>query len=232
MNAPQTILLKLGGEALGPSQGAGVDPRAVARLASEIAEVRRRGVDVGVVVGGGNLWRGREVTFLDRVSADQVGMLATALNGLVLRAALERQGAQSVVQSAIALAFADPLDPQRARAALGAGKVVIFIGGTGNPLVSTDTAAAIRAVEIGAQRLLKATTVDGVYDRDPDRHPDAQRFDALSFDEALKQRYRVMDLAAFELCQRHGVPILVFDVRPRGSLVRALDDPSVGTLIS
>ncbi len=229
MNRP--LLLKLGGEALGPDDGVGLHPEAFERVADALRQALEH-APLGVVVGGGNLCRGRDAAFMDRVSADQVGMLATALNALTLRAALEARGLAALVQSAAPIAFADALDPRRARRALADGAIVIFAGGTGNPLVSTDTAAAIRAVEINAKRLLKATYVDGVYSDDPRTNPAATRYERLGFDEALEKRLRVMDLAAFEICHRHGVPIQVFDVRPPGNLARAVRDDRVGTLIA
>jgi len=225
------LLLKLGGEALGPNDGFGLHPEAFERVADALCQAREH-APLGVVVGGGNLCRGRDASFMDRVSADQVGMLATALNALTLRAALEARGVEALVQSAAPIAFTDALDPRRARRALAGGAIVIFAGGTGNPLVSTDTAAAIRAVEIDAERLLKATDVDGVYSDDPQQNPAATRYARLGFDEVLEKPLRVMDLAAFELCRQHGVPIQVFSVRPPDNLVRAVRDSGVGTLIA
>lgn len=228
---PETVLLKLGGEALQPDRERGLGRQALQRVARQLVTLCSQGVRLGVVVGGGNWWRGRDVAFIDRVSADQMGMLATALNGLALRAALEREGQACLVQSAIPLAFCDPLDSRRAKQALSQGGVVIFVGGTGNPLVSTDTAAALRAVELGAEVLLKATTVDGVYDQDPRSHPEAVRYSQLSFNEVLEKRLEVMDLAAFDLCQQHRVPIVVFDFKGADNLHNVVKNPAVGTLI-
>jgi len=228
---PKTVLLKLGGEALQPDQQRGLGRQALQRMVRQLVTLCGQGVHLGVVVGGGNWWRGRDVAFIDRVSADQMGMLATALNGLALRAALEQEGQACLVQSAIPLAFCDPLDSRRAKQALSQGSVVIFVGGTGNPLVSTDTAAALRAIELGAEVLLKATTVDGVYDRDPRSYPEAVRYSQLSFDEVIEKRLDVMDLAAFELCRQHRVPIVVFDFKGADDLHNVVKNPAVGTLI-
>lgn len=225
-----TYLLKLSGEALGSGSGRGLEGATVARLVRALERARRE-AQLGIVLGGGNFWRGREADFLDRVSSDQIGMLATVLNGLALQAALEGAGVPCALQSVFDLPFAERHDPRRARAHLQAGRLVLFVGGTGNPLVTTDTAAAIRAVEIGARRLLKGSTVDGVYSADPRRRPDARRYETLSFAEAIEKRLAVMDLAALELCRDHGVEILVFDAREPANLLRALVDPTVGTLV-
>lgn len=228
---PRTILLKLGGEALAPASGQGLDAGALDRIAREIAQLVELGVRLGVVLGGGNFLRGRDTAFLDRISADQIGMLATALNGLALQSALEQHGVSCVVQSALPIAFTDPVHPRRARQRLSEGCVVLYVGGTGNPLVSTDTAAAVHAVELGAEILLKGSYTDGVYDKDPKRHPAAKRYAAISFEQAIQDRLKVMDLAAFELCSRSRMPILVFDVRVPGNLIKAAAGRAVGTRV-
>lgn len=229
---PNTVLVKLTGDVFAPPEGQGLWPPGLQRLAHELAGLQRRGLRVGVVVGGGNVMRGRNSAFIDRISADQIGMLGTAINGLALRAALEAEGVVAHVQSAVPLAFAEPVDGRRARQHLARGEVVVFVAGTGNPLVSTDTAAAVRAVEIGADLLLKGSNVDGVYDGDPQALCGAKKFQRLTFAEVLERRLRVMDLGAFDLCAQHGVRVMVFDVRVSGSLAAALDTPQIGTLIS
>lgn len=216
---------------MGPEQGKGLEAASVRRIAQELEQLRQRGVKLGVVVGGGNFLRGRDVDFLDRISADHIGMLSTVLNGLALQAVLEQRGVDCQIQSALPVAFTIPINPKQARQALAEGKVVIFVAGTGNPLVSTDTAAAIRAVEIGAELLLKATYVDGVYDQDPAQDPNAKRFERLTFAEVIERRLNVMDLAAFDLCRQHSIPILVFDVQVPGNLNQSISDASIGTLI-
>lgn len=228
---PSTILLKLGGEALAPSSGQGLDATALQRIAGEIAQLRDLDVRLGVVVGGGNFLRGRDAAFLDRVSADQIGMLATALNGLALQSVLEQRGVPCIVQSALPIAFTDPLHPRRARHMLTQGNVILYVAGTGNPLFSTDTAAAIRAVELGADVLLKGSYTDGIYDRDPKRSPKAKRYARIGFKEAIDKRLQVMDVAAFDLCSRHRLPIVVFDVRVPGNLIKAVLEPGIGTRV-
>lgn len=229
---PHTALLKLSGAVFAPPHGRGLQARPLQRIAEDLVQAQQAGTRLGVVVGGGNFWRGRDVDFIDRISADHIGMLGTIANGLALQAGLRQLGVDSLVQSAVAVALADPIHPQRAKAALAQGKIVIFVGGTGNPLVSTDTAAAVRAVEIGAEVLLKGSNVDGVYDADPNQNPEAKRYATLHLDEALSQQLNVMDLGAFEICRQHRVPILVFDVCASGNVARALRHPKIGTLIT
>jgi uridylate kinase len=229
---PKTILLKLGGEVLGNEQGRGLVAPSLDRISEEIFQVLEQDIRVGVVVGGGNFWRGRDVDFIERVMADRIGILGTVMNGLALQAALERHGVDSVIQSPLTIAYADSIQPREARRALQNKRVVIFVGGVGAPLVSTDIASAIRGVEIEAEILLKASYVDGVYDKDPKKFPDAKRFETLTFEDVLTHRYQVMDLSAFEICAKQKLPILVFDVQEPGNLIKVLDNPKLGTLIS
>jgi len=229
------ILLKLSGEALAPPDGRGVDPKAAEVLAARIGEVHRLGVQVAVVIGAGNLWRGAEglARGMDRATADYMGMLATMMNALALMDAIERAGIPTRVQSAIEMrSVAEPYIRRRAIRHLEKGRVVILGGGTGNPYFSTDTAAALRAMEIGADVLIKATKVDGVYDADPQTHPDAQRFDRLTYIEALNRRLQVMDATALSLCMDNELPILVLNLWDESALRRALYGEPVGTLVT
>jgi len=230
------ILLKLSGEALAPRDGGrGVDPKAAEVLAERIGEVHRLGVQVAVVIGAGNLWRGAEglQRGMDRATADYMGMLATMMNALALMDAIERAGIPTRVQSAIEMrSVAEPYIRRRAIRHLEKGRVVILGGGTGNPYFSTDTAAALRAMEIGADVLIKATKVDGVYEADPKTHPNARRFDRLSYIEALNRRLQVMDATALSLCMDNEMPILVLNLWDESALRRALYGEPVGTLVT
>lgn len=223
------ILLKLSGEAFGVK---GIEPKAVDKLAAQIAQVRMRGVEIAVVVGGGNIIRGADAKNLDRVVADQMGMLATVINGLALQDALERQGLKAILQSAVAVSFAEPLDQRRAKQALENWEVVIFAGGTGNPFVTTDTAAALRAGEIKAELLLKATNVDGVYTGDPKSDKRAKRLKRVSYEEVIQNKLEVMDIAAIEICRENKIPIVVFDLFKPGNLEKAIAGEEVGTLVN
>jgi uridylate kinase len=229
------VLLKLGGEALGTRQGVGIDPHEAAKIAQRVREVRELGVDVAIVIGGGNLWRGREGMELgmDQATADYMGMVATVMNALALMDALEQIGVVTRVQSAIEMrSVAEPYIRRRAIRHLEKGRVVIFGGGTGNPFFSTDTAAALRAMEIGANIVIKATKVDGVYDSDPNRNPDARKFEHLTYIEVLNRRLEVMDSTAISLCMENNMPILVLNLWETDSLRKALVGDPVGTLIT
>jgi uridylate kinase len=231
----ERILLKLGGEALAGSGGIGIDPARVDDLALRIRGVQELGVQVGVVIGAGNLWRGTRgmARGMERATADYMGMVATVINALALMDALERNKVITRVQSAIEMrAVAEPYIRRRAIRHLEKGRVVIFGGGTGNPYFSTDTAAALRAMEVGAGVLIKATKVDGVYDADPKQVPSAQRFDHLTYIEALNRRVGVIDSTAISLCMDNNLPILVLDLWQTGSLERAVHGESVGTRIA
>ncbi len=228
------ILLKLGGEAISNPQGNGIDPQAARDIALRLREVREMGVDVAIVMGGGNLWRGKAGLDLgmDRATADYMGMLATVMNSLALMDALESCGVVTRVQSAILMqAVAEPYIRRRAIRHLEKGRVVIFGGGTGNPYFSTDTAAALRACEIDADVLIKATKVDGVYDSDPKVNPTAVKFDHLTYMETLNRRLEVMDSTAVSLCMENKLPILVLNLWDPDALRLALLGENKGTLV-
>ena len=229
------ILLKLSGEALLGDRPYGVDPAFCAFVAKQVAEVRSLGVEVGIVVGGGNIFRGLAAAAkgMDRATGDYIGMLATVMNGLALQDALERAGVQTRVMSAIGMnEVAEPYIRRRAVRHLEKGRVVILAAGTGNPYFTTDTAAALRAVEIGAEVILKATKVDGVYDADPMTHPDAKRYDRLSYADLLRDRLKVLDATAVSLCMENDLPIIVFDLNHPDNITRVARGESVGTLIT
>jgi len=229
------ILLKLSGEALSGPQGFGIDPFRANDIAIRVREVRELGVDVAIVIGAGNLWRGRAglEMGMDRATADYMGMLGTVMNALALMDALEKIGVMTRVQSAIEMrSVAEPYIRRRAIRHLEKGRVVIFGGGTGNPYFSTDTAAALRAMEIDADVLIKATKVDGVYDSDPKLNPDAVRFESVSYIETLNRRLEVMDSTAISLCMENKLPILVLNLWDRQALQKALMGEAIGTLVN
>jgi uridylate kinase len=228
------VMLKLGGESLAGPEGFGIDPDAAQALAEKIKRVRNLGVEVAVVLGAGNLWRGKDglAHGMDRATADQMGMLATVMNALALKDALERVGVDTRVQTAIEMrAVAEPYIRLRAIRHLQKGRVVIIGAGTGNPYFTTDTAAALRAMEIGADVLIKATKVDAVYARDPALHPEAERFAHLSYIDALNLRVGVMDSTALTLCMDNQMPIIVLNLWEPGALERAAMGGEVGTVI-
>ena len=229
------ILLKLSGESLAGASGFGIDPVQAEAIAGRVKAVRDLGVEVAIVIGAGNLWRGKQGLDrgMERATADYMGMLATVMNAMALMDALERMGVYTRVQSAIEMrAVAEPYIRRRAIRHLEKGRVVIFGAGTGNPFFSTDTAAALRAVEIDAGVLIKATKVDGVYDSDPQKNPDAKKFDALSYIEVLNRRLEVMDSTAVSLCMDNNLPILVVNLWDPSALERSLRGEKVGTLVS
>ena len=232
----QRILLKLSGEALLGKLEYGVDPAVVAFVAEQVKAVTALGVQVGIVVGGGNIFRGMAAatdTGMDRATADYIGMLATAMNGLALQDALERADVPTRVMTAIDMnEVAEPYIRRRAVRHLEKGRVVVFVAGTGNPYFTTDTAAALRAVEIGAEVVLKATKVDGVYDKDPVKHPDAKRYPAITYGQVLVDGLRVLDAAAVSLCMENDLPIVVFDLDAHENILKAVRGDAVGTLIS
>lgn len=229
------ILVKLSGEALQGDQSSGIDPQKLNQLSAEIKEVVGLGVQVAMVVGGGNLIRGADffaTAGIERVTADQMGMLATVINGLSLRDALDKQAIPVKVMSAIAVpGVVDFYNCRTAKEALQQGQVVIFVGGTSNPLVTTDSAAALRGIEIKADIILKATKVDGVFAADPIKNPKAERYVSLTYDEVLEQRLGVMDLNAILLCRDHKIPLRVFNMNKQGALQRIMMGDDVGTLI-
>ncbi len=229
------VLIKLGGEALAQEDGFGIDPLQAEAVAARIKQVKELGVQVALVLGGGNFWRGREgiKRGMERATADYMGMLATVINSLALMDALERGGVVTRVMTAIEMrSVAEPYIQRRAIRHLEKDRVVIMGAGTGNPYFSTDTAAALRAMEIGAEIVIKATKVDGIYDSDPTKDPNAQRFDRLTYIQSLNMRLEVMDATAISLCMDNGLPILVLDMWQPGSLLRAVQGESVGTLVS
>jgi uridylate kinase len=229
------ILLKLGGEALAGPGGFGISPHMAEEVAAKVAALRSLDLEVAIVLGAGNIWRGRDGLDhgMDRATADHMGMLATVMNALALADALERTGITTRVQTAIEMrAFAEPYIRLRAIRHLEKGRAVIIGGGTGNPYFTTDTAAALRAMEISADLLIKATKVDGVYTEDPHENPDAKRFDHLTYMEALELRVGVMDATAISLCMENDMPILVLNLWQPHSLERAVMGEDIGTLIS
>jgi uridylate kinase len=227
------ILLKLSGDAFAPpGHEFGISERAAHQLAAQLQEIVAMGVQVATVVGGGNIWRGRQAPGMDRARADYIGMLATVLNALALQDALEQQGVATRVQTAIQMAqVAEPYIPLRAIRHLEKGRVVIFAAGLGQPFFSTDTTAAQRALEIKAEALLKGTKVDGVYDSDPALNPDAVKFETLEYLDFLTRGLTVMDATAISLCKDNHLPILVFDFRKEGNIKRALLGEPIGTLV-
>ncbi len=229
------ILLKLSGEALGGEVGVGICPTAIHDMARQIREVRALGVEVVIVVGGGNIFRGLQGSEqgIDRATGDYMGMLATIINALALQDALEKQGVATRVQSAISMAqVAEPFIRRRAVRHLQKNRVVIFGGGTGNPYFSTDTTAALRANEIGAEVILKATKVDGIYDSDPKKNPKAKRFTRITYLDALQRQLKVMDSTAFSLCMDNRMPIIVFDMFKPHNIKRVVLGETVGTLVT
>jgi uridylate kinase len=228
------ILLKISGEALAGTQEYGISNAVVDFIAEEVREVRALGVQLAMVVGGGNIFRGVEGSArgMDRASADYMGMLATVINGLALQSALEKVGVDTRVQTAIEMReVAEPFIRRRAIRHLEKGRVVIFVGGTGNPFFTTDTAAALRAMETGAQVVFKATKVDGVYSADPKKDPSAVKYDELTYLEVLSRRLQVMDSTAISLCMDNGFPIVVFSLHEQGRLRQLVSGERVGTLV-
>ena len=229
------VLLKISGEALLGDGGYGIDPVITAGIAAQIKEVIEMGVEMAVVVGGGNFWRGTSASAngMDRNTADHIGMLATIMNALGLQNALEKIGVFTRVQTAISMQeVAEPFIRRRAVRHLEKKRVVIFAGGTGNPYFTTDTAAALRALEIDAEIIFKATKVDGVYDKDPLKHKDAKKFDSLTHIEVLSKNLRVMDSTAISLCRENDLPIIVFDLTMPGNIKGVIMGKKIGTLVS
>ena len=229
------ILLKLSGEALLGTRQYGVDPNFCAFIAAQVSEVHRAGVQIGIVVGGGNIFRGMAAAAkgMDRATGDYIGMLATVMNALALQDALEKAGVQTRVMSAIGMnEVAEPYIRRRAVRHLEKGRVIILAAGTGNPYFTTDTAAALRAVEIGAEVILKATKVDGVYDSDPKTNSNAKRYTRLTYSEVLAERLGVLDATAVSLCMENEMPIIVFDLNEPENITRVAAGESVGTLIT
>jgi uridylate kinase len=229
------ILLKLSGEALLGNADYGIDPKVIRRLARETQEVQRTGVQVGIVIGGGNIFRGEGLASagMDRVTGDHMGMLATVINALAFQDALEKVGAHVRVMSAIKInEVCEDFIRRRAMRHLEKGRIAIFAAGTGNPFFTTDSAAALRAIEIGADLLLKATKVDGVYSADPKKDSNAQRFEHLSYDQVIERKLAVMDTAAIALCRDHKIPLRIYDMSREGDLMRIMQGEPIGTLVS
>lgn len=227
-------LLKLSGEALMGDQDYGIDPAIISRVASEVKEVVEMGVEIGVVIGGGNIFRGAGLAQggMDRVTGDHMGMLATVMNSLAMGDALRKIGVDAVVMSALEMnQVCEPCIHKNAMAHLAEGKVVIFAAGTGNPYFTTDSAGSLRAIEIGADVLMKATKVDGVYDSDPVNNPNAKKYSTLTYDEVINQKLAVMDLTSVVLCQEQKLPLRIFNLNTAGELPRAVTDATIGTSV-
>jgi uridylate kinase len=228
------ILLKLSGEALAGESGFGIQPEIIMAIAREVADVQALGVQIGIVIGGGNIFRGVAASAhgMDRASSDYMGMLATVINGLALQDALEKSGVQTRVLTAIEMAeIAEPYIRRRAVRHLEKGRTVIFAAGTGNPYFTTDTAAALRAMEINADAILKATKVDGIYDKDPMKHKDAVKYDQLTYIDVLNQKLKVMDSTAISLCMDNNLPIVTFNLRTSGNIRRVVTGEAIGTVV-
>jgi uridylate kinase len=235
MAAYKRILLKLSGEALLGEQGHGIDGNVLEQYAEEIKTANKDGIQIAIVIGGGNIFRGVKgaTQGMDRVQADYMGMLATVINSMALQDALERKGVNTRLLTAIRMEqIAEPFIRRRAVRHLEKGRVVIFGAGTGNPYFTTDTAASLRAIEIEADVILKGTRVDGIFDKDPEKHADAVKFETITGDEVLMKRLSVMDLTAFTLCRDNGTPIIVFDMNVPGNLSRVVNGEAVGTTVT
>ena len=233
--AYKRILLKVSGEALMGKKEFGIDARVLQRYAQEVHDVRALGVEIGIVIGGGNIYRGVENSSdgVDKVTGDQMGMLATVINGLALQSALEHRGVFTRLMSPVTMQqIAEPFIRRRAIRHLEKGRVVIFGAGTGNPYFTTDTAASLRALEIHADVIIKGTRVDGVYDADPEKHPRAARFKHISYDEVLRKNLKVMDMTAITLCKENNLPIVVFDMNKQGNLFKLVKGDDIGSKVS
>lgn len=228
------ILLKLSGESLMGDKSFGLDPQMLTHYAHEIKQAIDMGIEVAIVIGGGNIYRGMNEaeTGIERAQGDYMGMLATVINGMALQAALEKNGLKTRLLTAIKMEqIAEPYIRRRAIRHLEKGRVVIFGAGTGNPYFTTDTAGSLRAIEIDADVILKGTRVDGIYDSDPEKNPSAKKYDSISFDEVIKLHLNVMDMTAFTLCQENNLPIVVFDIHKKGNLHSLLNGDHVGTIV-
>jgi len=229
------VLIKLSGEALSGQDKFGINPNVVQRIAREVAEVSQLGVELAMVIGGGNIFRGRtgKALGMDRATGDYMGMLATVINSLAMQDALEKIGIPTRVMTAMEMrAVAEPYIRRRAMRHLEKKRIIIISGGTGNPFFTTDTAASLRAVEIGAKVLLKATRVDGVYDSDPEKNSAAKRIDAIGYQEVIERKLRIMDLTAISLCMDNGMPIIVFNLSGENAIRRVIFGENIGTIIS
>ncbi len=228
------ILLKLSGESLMGKNDYGISPTQLKVYVEDIKSLYQKNIQIGIVIGGGNIFRGIQgaAEGFDRVQGDYMGMLATVINSMALQSEMEKQGLPSVLLSGIEInPICEKMSRSKAKNLLEAGKIVIIAAGTGNPYFTTDTAAALRAVEIEADVLLKGTRVDGVYDSDPEKNPNAQKFKKISFQEAYEKELKIMDLTAFSLCMENNIPILVFDMNTKGNLLRIIDGEEIGSII-
>jgi len=229
------ILLKLSGEILAGKQGYGINPEITQNLAKKIINISNKGIQIGIVIGGGNIFRGISASSkgLERVPADYLGMMATIMNSVALQSTLENLGCDTRVMSALSITqLAEPYIRRRGIRHLEKGRIVIFAGGTGNPYFSTDTAAALRAIEINADVIIKGTKVDGIYSADPENNPEAKKYDSISFKEVIEKELRVMDLTAITLCKENNLPIIVFDIKSKNGLVDIVNSIPTGTTVS
>lgn len=226
------VIIKLSGEALAGPKGNGIDEKTLDVVTNQIIAVQKLGVEIGIIVGGGNFWRGRQGTEMDRSTADHMGMLATVINALALQDALERKNVQTRVQTALTITrVAEPYILRKALSHLSKGRIVIFACGTGNPYFTTDTTASLRAAEIGAEVLLLAKNVDGIYDSDPKVNPNAKKYDEVSYKEYINKGLKAMDTTAITMCMENNIPVLAFGLFEENSLVRAVTGEKIGTLI-
>jgi uridylate kinase len=228
------ILLKLSGESLMGKNNYGIDPDKVTAFVNEIKEIYKKGVEIGIVIGGGNIFRGLSDAgkMMNRIQGDFMGMLATVINGMALQSVFINEGIEAELLSGIKIdKVAGEVSPLKAKAFLSAKKIVIFSGGTGNPFFTTDTGAVLRALEIDADVILKGTRVDGIYDKDPEKYPDAKKYDTISYDETLQKQLKIMDATAFALAQDNQLPIIVFDMNTKGNLLKVVSGEPTGTLV-
>ena len=226
------VLLKLSGEALAGEAGSGIDPATVDRVVVQLVELAKKGVQIAIVVGGGNFWRGRQGVAMDKVTADHMGMLATIMNALALQDAIEKKGVPTRVQTALSIPdVAEPFILRKALRHFECGRIVIFACGTGNPYFTTDSGAALRAAEIKADVLLMAKNVDGVYDSDPKTHPDAKKLNELTYMEVLNKNIAVMDFTSVTMCMENNIPIVAFGLSNENSIIRAVSGEKIGTII-
>ncbi len=230
--AYKRVIIKLSGEALAGGTGNGIDEKTLNQVVDQLIEVRNLGVEIGIIVGGGNFWRGRQGRDMDRSTADYMGMLATVINALGVQDALVRKGAPTIVQTALDISrVGEPFDVRKAKEHLSSGKIVIFACGTGNPFFTTDTGAALRACEIEAEALLLAKNVDGIYDSDPKKNANAKKLDKVSYQEYIAQGLQAMDTTAITLCMENKIKVLAFGLFEENALVRAVEGQTIGTLI-
>lgn len=226
------VIIKLSGEALAGEKGFGLDESVIDYVVKQIKEVAVSGVEIGIIIGGGNFWRGRQGSNMDRTTADHMGMLATVINSLAMQDALEKHGVACRVQTALTITrVAEPYILRKAMRHLEKGRVVIFACGTGNPYFSTDTGAALRAAEIGAEALLLAKNVDGIYDSDPKKNPDAKKFDEIAYIDVIKKGLNAMDTTAISLCMENKIPVIAFALSEEDSIVKAVNGEKIGTII-